>query len=266
MRIAIAQINSTGDYDSNLHKVDEFARRAASGGAEIVAFPEATMVAFGNDLVTAAQTHFTEWTEILRSIASSNQITVIAGGFDSATDSRVRNLLYTVKPDGDAISYQKVHLYDAFGYMESESVLAGEAPVVAEVANELIGFGVCYDIRFPKLFVENARRGAAVTFLSASWGAGKGKLEQWRVLAQSRALDSSSFIVACGQADPSITGVTAVEGAPTGIGHSLVVNPYGEILLELGAEEDLKIIDFDLKEVPAARRATAVLENSKLGF
>ncbi|MGP5593547.1 nitrilase-related carbon-nitrogen hydrolase [Corynebacterium flavescens] len=266
MRIAIAQINSTGDFGSNLHKVKEFTRRAAGGGAEIVVFPEATMVAFGNDLATAARTHFTEWTESLQSIASSNQITVIAGGFDSATDNKVKNFLYTAKPDGDPISYQKIHLYDAFGYTESESVLAGEAPVVAEVANELIGFGVCYDIRFPKLFVENARRGAAVTFLSASWGAGKGKLEQWRVLAQARALDASSFIVACGQADPSITGVKAIEGAPTGIGHSLVVNPYGEILFELGAKEELKIIDFNPEEVLGARQATAVLENSKLGF
>ena len=88
-----------------------------------------------------------------------------------------------------------------------------------------VGLTTCYDLRFPELFSTLARRGAQLIVVSASWAAGPGKLEQWTLLARARALDSTSYVVAAGQADP---GEPLASSAPTGVGGSLVVSPFGD--------------------------------------
>ena len=83
------------------------------------------------------------------------------------------------------------------------------------------------------------------------------------MLARARALDSTTFVVACGQADPASTGVPLVGTAPTGVGHSAVVSPLGRVLLELGAEPQLAFVDLDLSDVDAARGKLPVLANAR---
>ncbi len=117
----------------------------------------------------------------------------------------------------------------------------------------------CYDIRFPALYTTLARRGAQLIAVAASWGAGRGKLDQWTLLARARALDSTSYIAAAGQADPGppLSG----SGAPTGVGGSLVVSPFGEVVSSAGADPQLLVADIDLDQVVAARDTIAVLRN-----
>jgi len=103
--------------------------------------------------------------------------------------------------------------------------------------------------------------GEAITGLivvSASWAAGPGKLEQWTLLARARALDSSSYIVAAGQADP---GEPLASSAPTGVGGSLVVSPFGDVVAAAGADPQLLIADVALERVAKARETIAVLRN-----
>ena len=90
-------------------------------------------------------------------------------------------------------------------------------------------------------------------------------MEQWELLARARALDSTSFVLACGQADPATQG-RPVGSAPTGVGHSMVVSPYGEVLGSLAASEDTLIldIDIDLDQVTSAREAIPVLRNRRI--
>jgi predicted amidohydrolase len=133
---------------------------------------------------------------------------------------------------------------------------------VITVAGVPIGLTTCYDVRFPALYIENAASGAQVSVVSASWGAGPGKVAQWELLVRARALDSTSFVLACDQADP-VTQGRAVGSAPTGIGRSMVVSPFGEILGSLGSEEDILVVDLDLDEVVRAREAIPVLHNRR---
>jgi predicted amidohydrolase len=261
MRIALAQILSGTDPAANLRLVREFSGRAAEAGAQLVVFPEATMCRFGVPLAPIAEPVTGPWADGVRQIAADTEITVIAGMFTPAGDGRVANTLIAVGPgvpgQPDA-HYDKIHLYDAFGFAESRTVAPGREPVVITVDGVGVGLSTCYDIRFPELYTELARRGAQLITVSASWGSGPGKLEQWTLLARARALDSTSYVAAAGQADP---GGAVSSGAPTGVGGSLVASPFGEVVTAAGAEPALLVADIDLEQVAVAREKIAVLRN-----
>jgi predicted amidohydrolase len=189
MRIACAQILSGTDPAANLAIVGDYTRRAADAGARLVVFPEATMCRFGVPLAPIAEPIDGRWANAVRAIASDAGITVLVGMFTPATDGRVTNTML-ITGGGVEARYDKIHLYDAFGFAESETVAPGRTPVVVTVDGVGVGVTLCYDIRFPGLYTELADRGASLITVSASWGAGPGKLDQWSLLARARALDT----------------------------------------------------------------------------
>jgi deaminated glutathione amidase len=257
MRIAVAQILSGTDPADNLQLVGDYAARAADAGARLVVFPEATMCRFGVPLAPIDG----PWADGVRRIAAHAGIGVVVGMFSPADDGRVFNTLLAVgpgTPNQPDTHYHKIHLYDAFGFTESRTVAPGREPVMVNVDGVAVGLTTCYDIRFPELFTTLARRGADVIVVSASWAAGPAKLEQWTLLARARALDSTSYIVAAGQADP---GEPLASSAPTGVGGSLVVSPFGQVVASAGADPQLLVTDLDLERVAAARESIAVLRN-----
>lgn len=260
MRIACAQILSGTDPAANLELVADYTERAAGQGAQLVVFPEAAMCRFGVPLGPVAEPLDGLWATGVREIADRAGVTVIAGMFTPADDGRVRNTLLATGPGTDS-HYHKVHLYDAFGFTESRTVAPGFDPVVIDVEGVGVGLSTCYDIRFPALYTELADRGAQLIAVCASWGAGPGKLRQWELLACARALDSTSYVAAVGQADPGTAGPATSSGAPTGVGHSLVASPWGEAVASAGAAPQLLVCDIDLDVVTTARRTLAVLSN-----
>jgi deaminated glutathione amidase len=262
MRIALAQILSGSDPSANLQLVREYTGRAADAGATLVVFPEATMCRFGVPLAPIAEPVDGPWANGVRRIAADSDITVIAGMFTPVGDGRVTNTLIAAGPGNPNLPdthYDKIHLYDAFGFTESRTVAPGHEPVVITVAGVGVGLSTCYDIRFPALYTELARRGAQLIAICASWGAGPGKLEQWTLLARARALDSMSYVAAAGQADPG-GGMTG-SGAPTGVGGSLVASPLGEVIASAGDRPELVVADIDVDRVARARERIAVLRN-----
>jgi predicted amidohydrolase len=261
MRIAVAQILSGTNPADNLQLVRDYTGRAADAGATLVVFPEATMCRFGVPLAPIAEPVDGPWADGVRRIAADANITVIVGMFTPADDGRVANTLLAAgpgSPNQPDTHYDKIHLYDAFGFTESRTVAPGRGPVVITVDGVGVGLSTCYDIRFPELFTTLARRGAQLITVSASWASGRGKLEQWTLLARARALDCTSFIVAAGQADP---GEPLASSAPTGVGGSLVVSPFGEVVASAGADPQLLVADLALEQVAKARETIAVLRN-----
>ncbi len=273
MRIALAQILSGTDPAANLELVRDYTRQAADAGAKLVVFPEATMCRFGVPLAPIAEPVNGPWADGVRRIATDAGITVIAGMFAPADDGRVTNTLIAAgpgSPNRPDDHYHKIHLYDAFGFTESRTVAPGHEPVVITVDDVRVGLTLCYDIRFPALYTELARRGAQVIVVCASWGSGPGKLEQWTLLARARALDSMSYVLAAGQADPgstggALTGPGSGPGAPTGVGGSLVASPLGEVVAcatkGAGLHPQLVVADIDIDRVEPARESIAVLRN-----
>jgi predicted amidohydrolase len=284
MRIALAQIWSTRDPARNLREVERAAEEAAAAGASLVVFPEAAMTAFGSDLAAAAEPLDGPWASAVRALAGRLGVTVVVGTFTPGTAGRVRNTLLVAGPTGEQLaSYDKVHLFDAFGHAESDSVEGGDAAVTVTVGSAagdaVVGLATCYDVRFPALFLANAAAGAQISVVAASWGDGPGKVEQWQLLTRARAADSTTFVVAVGQADPAAVAAAArasgdveteraasaaaASASPTGVGHSLVASPFGAVVAELGAAPGLLVVDLDLDEVAAARRTLPVLANQR---
>lgn len=267
MRVAMAQVAAGTDPAANLETVRARTREAADGGADLVVFPEAMMCRFGVPLGRVAEPLDGPWADGVRAIAHESGVTAVAGMFtpgdEHAGRRRVVNTLIAAGPDGSSTSYDKIHLYDAYGFRESDTVAAGDTPTTITVAGVTVGLATCYDIRFPGLFTRLARDGAEVIVVPTSWGSGPGKVDQWQVLTRARALDSSTIVVGVGQplpTDPSVSG----SAAPTGVGHSTVADPYGRALVEYDDAEQFGVHDLDLEPVQRARRDIAVLDNTRL--
>ncbi|AZA10586.1 carbon-nitrogen hydrolase family protein [Corynebacterium gerontici] len=263
MRIAVAQITSGADKSENLELVREYSQRAADQGAQLVVFPEATMQGFG----TGRLDHNAEpldgpFVQALESIADSSSITILAGVFSPADQverdgkafNRIDNVA-VVRGKAQA-NYKKIHTYDAFGYRESDTVRPGEALCTFELFDVTFGIAICFDIRYPEQFRELARAGAQVILVPASWNDGEDKQRQWELLSAARALDSTSFVVACGQARPEDERPSE---APTGIGYSRVLDPTGQVIASAGATPELLVVDIDPEVVAKVRKTLPVL-------
>ena len=245
---------------------------AGERGARLVVFPEATMRAFGaGPLDEVAEELDGPWAGRVAELAREHDVVVVAGMFRPGDDGRVRNTLLVTgvshDADGDRdlhLGYDKIHLFDAFGFAESDTVRPGDRTEVVRVDDIGVGLTVCYDVRFPGLYRRLAGLGAEIVVCRASWGSGAGKLEQWRLLTRARALDSTCVLVAAGQADPSAAGGRASGTAPTGVGHSQVVAPDSQVVAAAGAGVELLVVDVDVDAVRRVRSAVPVLANGRV--
>ena len=266
MRIALAQILSGTDPAANLQLVREYTGRAADAGAKLVVFPEATMCRFGVPLGPIAEPVDGPWADGVRRIATDSGITVIAGMFTPAGDGRVKNTLIAAgpgSPNEPDTHYDKIHLYDAFGFTESRTVAPGREPVVITVDGVRVGLTVCYDIRFP-----GALHRAGPPRRPAD--------RRLRVLGlgprQTRAVDAVGPRPRAGLDELRRRGrsgrprrhpdrLGSGSGAPTGVGGSLVASPLGEVVASAGADPQLVVADIDVDRVAEARDSIAVLRN-----
>lgn len=262
MRLAMAQISSTADPAHNLETIRARTMDAAVDGAELIVFPEAAMCRFGVPLGPVAQSLDGPWASSIAALAEDRQITVVAGMFTPAEDGRIHNTILVARPGQDPVGYNKIHLFDAFNFAESRTIAPGSEPLVVDVGQVRIGIATCYDIRFPNLFTELARRGAQLIAVPTSWGSGPGKQAQWETLTAARALDSASYIVAAGQALPTDPDV-ANSLAPTGIGHSRLLDPFGSVVANYDSTAQIGVHDIDLALTDKARTTLAVLANAR---
>src|SRR4029077_7369479 len=132
--------------------VAKYAARASAQGAQLVIFPEATMRRFGLPLAEVAEPVDGAWAQQLGKIAELHQLVIVAGMFTPGEDGRIQNTLRAVGPDVDA-HYNKIHLFDAFGFRESDKVAPGKEPVMITVGETKVGLTTCYDVRFPSLYI-----------------------------------------------------------------------------------------------------------------
>lgn len=253
LRLAAAQIAATEDPVANLSLIVAAAERAAAAGCRIVVFPEASMACFGTRLAAVAQPLDGPFATGVREVAARLAVTLVVGMFTPARDGRVHNTLLLTGPDGEA-RYDKIHLYDAFGGRESDTVAAGDAVVTVSVAGTTVGLATCYDLRFAAHFTQLGRLGAQLVLVPASWGDGPGKAEQWDLLTRARAMDAQAYLLACGMAWRPPLGAV-----PLGIGRSQLADPLGGLRGRLGHEEGLLIAEADLSTVPPIRDRVPIL-------
>lgn len=261
MRLALCQLPITEEPPVNLDRARSAIADAARGGADIAIFPEATMARFGADLGTVAEPLDGPFVSGLADAAREAGVAVIAGVFEPAGDGRVSNTAVAIDREGTrAAAYRKLHLFDALGYVESDRVAAGDRPVTCEIAGLRCGLITCYDLRFPELGRALVDAGARLLVVIAAWGAGPFKEEHWTTLVRARAIENTVWLAAVDQVpDPGCRPTRA----PTGTGRSMLVDPFGVVRADLGADPAVRIVEVDAGEVDRVRAALPSLANRR---
>ncbi|WP_047692103.1 nitrilase-related carbon-nitrogen hydrolase [Kocuria sp. ZOR0020] len=265
MKISIAQINTVPDVDRNLEAILSAVQAAAADGADLVVFPEAAACSFDGDFARFARESAAEFHDAVQAAAEDHGLAVMVGSFTrNQEDHRTSNTLMVFRPGEQPVSYNKIHLFDAFGFKESKGIAPGDRPVTVEIGGTTVGLAICYDVRFPELFTRLAQEGAEVVVVVASWGDGPGKAEQWDLLTRARALDSTSYVVACGQAVRELDKEGEATKTPLGVGHSAVVGPNGVDELRMDGAPGQRTVELDVERVAKIRESIPVLANKRL--
>jgi deaminated glutathione amidase len=250
--IAVAQFAPTTDRAANLEQMRELARVAVERGATLVVYPEYSSwfnPELGPQWVAEAMPRG-DFAEKLGAIAREYGITVVAGMVESAGE-KASNTLLAVGHDGAILaSYQKLHLYDAFGARESDWIRAGviEQPETFAWNSFTVGLQTCYDIRFPEVSRRLVDAGVDLILVPAEWVRGPLKEAHWRTLLTARAIENTVFIAAADHAPP------------VGVGTSLIIDPMGVELAALGEETGVAIAWPTPQRVASVRETNPALQ------
>ncbi|WP_216903822.1 carbon-nitrogen hydrolase family protein [Nocardia alni] len=252
--IAVVQFDPYTDKDANLAMLREHVRDAAEHGARVVIAPEYSMFAvtrLDHRAVAAAEPLTGPYVTGLRGLAAEFGVHVVAGVAESTQDpERIHNTLVVAAPDAEfAAVYRKVHLYDAFGFLESDVVLPGPItdPVTFTADGVVFGLQTCFDLRFPEGFRRVAAAGAQVLLVPAQWIPGPAKVDQWTTLLRARAIENTVYVAAADQS------------APRGAGASMIVDPTGMVLAELGDGTGIATARIELDHLDKVRAANPSL-------
>ena len=234
---------------------------ASQQGSDLAVFPEGIQVRFSADLRAAAEPLDGPFCTGLAAAARTSGVAVAAGVFEPAPDGRVYNTTVAYDAAGDLVAaYRKIHLFDALGQRESDTVAPGCDVVTADLAGVTVGFLTCYDVRFPELARELAVRGADLIVIPSAWAAGLFKEEHWVTLVRARAIENTIWVAAAGQVPDPLEPATT---APTGVGRSLLVDPMGTARLDLGSAPGLATGTVDLDMTSRVRATLPSLQHRR---
>ena len=255
LRIAVGQFAPGPDPAGNLDRIDGLAARAAAAGAGLLVLPEGSLVEFIDDqdaVARCAEPLDGMFAAGIAAVSQRHGLTVAAGTFVPVGD-RVANTLIVATGGELVAAYRKVHLYDAFSFLESDTVAPGaDAPPVLQIDGVGVGFATCYDLRFPELFRALASRGAEVLALPAAWVSGPMKEEHWFTLLRARAIENTCYVVGADQVGRRI------------IGRSTAFDPMGLQLLDLGTGKDtVGFVDVDPARLAEVRAVLPSLSHRR---
>jgi deaminated glutathione amidase len=254
MRIALAQFAGVPEKDANLRRMLAMTEEAAHAGARLVVFPEWSMAnpPPDQDLASLAEPLDGPFVTALAEAARRQGLAIVAGLFEPADrEGRVFNTVVAFGPDGDELgAYRKIHLYDAFGFRESERIRPGDGDTLV-FALEGLTFGVetCYDVRFPELTRHLVGRGAEVVLLPAAWLHGHLKEAHWEILVRARAIENTVYVAATGMAGRQFSA------------SSMLVDPMGVPVARAGEAETLVVGEAEPERVRVVRRSNPSLDN-----
>lgn len=250
--ISLAQMNiALGDVEKNIATFHTMTAQAANRSSNVVIFPELWSTGYVLDQPdTYASPMNTGIYEVMRDAARDHKITII-GSVMEKVDANAANCLTVVNPDGEiAGTYRKLHLFRLFD--EHLYLQQGESPLSLEMDWGQTGFGICYDLRFPELFrLYSIEKGARVIVLPAEWPLIR--IEHWRTLITARAIENQAFVIACNSA--------AKTGDVTFGGHSMIVDPWGKIVVEAGEAPQLITATIETATIDEVGRKIPVFDD-----
>lgn len=269
MRVAVCQMRSTDDVDANLDLAHRLLIEASEGGAELGALPEYLEfmgpASRRSEIASAVPGPVTDR---LATVARERSMWVLAGGVLESHGGRVHDTTVLLDPGGEvATTYRKIHLYDVAlpdqpPIRESDSITAGDDLVTTKVGEVRLGLSICYDVRFPELYRGLMAQGATVLCVPAQFQHTTGR-DHWHTLLRARAIENQAFVIAPAQWGP----FGEAQERRRSYGHSLVVDPWGRVLVEAPEEGDgVWFADLDLEAQRELRRSFPVLSHRRLGI
>ena len=264
LRVAAIQLNSTADKAGNIDAAARLVAAAAADGATLVVLPEKwNLLGPPDELDRGAEELQTgQSIAAARSWARELGITLVAGSIAERVDAEQRlfNTSCVIDSDGEiAAVYRKIHMFDVevggVSYRESAHEQPGEEIVETTIAGVELGLTICYDLRFPELYRILAVRGAKVIAVPSAFTTTTGR-DHWEVLLRARAIENQAFMIApnqSGEAPPHYDSY----------GHSMIVDPWGEVLAVAADGEGFICADLDLDRQEEIRSSLPSLANRR---
>lgn len=261
-RAALVQMKSSVDKNKNLSYSLKLIGRAAQKKAQLICFPEFQMAYSPAEqkpetLHEIAEKINGDFISALSNSAKKNKINVVATIYEiintNKQNQKVFDTAVIINERGKIQSvYRKIHLYDALGFKESKKLLAGniiEKPTRTSVGN--LGLQICYDMRFPEISRILTVNGANILVSPSAWVAGFMKQEHWEIMLKSRAIENGVYVIAPNQLGNIYCG------------HSMVIEPFGATLIDMGNREGMEILDIDNSRIDTVRRTLPLLRNRR---
>jgi len=264
-KAACVQVNASDDMAANIETAVGFIREARDAGADFVAMPE--NVSFIGARPTESRDRALPESDhpalpAFSDAARDGGIWLLSGSLGiRAADGRVHNRTFLIDPRGDiAARYDKIHMFDvdlAGGekYRESDNFQPGGRAVTTPLPWGTLGMTICYDMRFPYLYRTLAHHGANIFTVPSAFTKVTGEAH-WHLLLRARAVENGSFVIA-----PAQCGTHA--GGRKTFGHSLIVDPWGEVLADGGEEPGISIAEIDMARVADVRGMVPSLNHDR---
>ncbi|MBB4052571.1 putative amidohydrolase [Devosia subaequoris] len=266
MKIAAIQMCSGLDPAVNLAALEPLLAEAAAQGASYALTPEVTMIFPENrDQLKSVAAPFEGHPQLaaVGDLARQHDMHIHIGSLPiPLADGRFANRSVLFGPDGaQRATYDKIHLFDADiaglnAYRESATYKGGEKAVIAPLGDFTLGFSICYDMRYPRLYNVLANAGASLMAVPAAFTVPTGQAH-WHVLLRARAIETGSYVIAAAQ------GGSHANGRST-YGHSLIVDPWGKVIAELDHDRPgVLVAEIDPAAVTEARQRVPALANAR---
>jgi predicted amidohydrolase len=263
IKIALCQMNVIDDKKANLKKASSMIADSINNDADFIVLPEMFNCPYSNDkfIEYAEEERESITLSKISKLASDNGVYILAGSVPEKEGDQIFNTSYLFDKNGQIIAkHRKMHLFDIdvkdkITFKESDVLTAGNEFTLAETEFGRIGIGICYDVRFVELARIMVENGALILFYPGAFNMTTGPAH-WELLFRARALDNQVFCV-------GVAPALNMDASYHSYGHSIVTNPWGEVVAQADEKEGLIICEIDLNEIKKIREEIPLLKNKR---
>lgn len=263
IKLALCQMNVIDDKEANLKKATSMITDSANKNADFIVLPEMFNCPYSNDKFIEYGENEDESITLkaISELAGENNVYILAGSIPEYENDNLYNTSYLFDRTGTVIAkHRKTHLFDIdvkdkITFKESDVLTAGDNVTVAETEFSKVGIGICYDVRFPELARLMVEDGALILFYPGAFNMTTGPAH-WELLFRSRALDNQAFCV-------GVAPALNMDASYHSYGHSIVTNPWGEVISQADEKEDIIFCEIDLSEIKKVREELPLLKNKR---
>ena len=263
IKLALCQMNVVYNKEKNIKTARLMIEESISKNADFIILPEMFNCPYSNDkfIEYGEKEKSSETLSEISKLAKSNNVYILAGSIPEIEEDKLYNTSYLFDRQGNVIAkHRKMHLFDIdvkrkITFKESDVLTAGNDFTIADTEFGKVGIGICYDIRFPELAKIMVENGALILIYPGAFNMTTGPAH-WELLFRSRAMDNQAFCIGVA---PALNNDASYHS----YGHSIITNPWGEVIAQASEKESLIISEIDLSEIKKVREELPLLKNKR---